>query len=127
MIATIQTQNRSLVALIDDQKRQHETKRKEVEVLEQQLNRGIRLPYLVASIAEVKYLLFDIIWQVISVPVEDDDNLAKPVEKQEFEEGVIMSTIQKKVKSEVFLSSRKSSLQIKVVWNRTAPRRFGGY
>ena len=62
MIATIQTQNRSLVALIDDQKRQHETKRKEVEVLEQQLNRGIRLPYLVASIAEVKYWLFDIIW-----------------------------------------------------------------
>ena len=58
MIATIQTQNRSLVALIDDQKRQHETKRKEVEVLEQQLNRGIRLPYLVASIAEVGRLLF---------------------------------------------------------------------
>ena len=57
MIATIQTQNRSLVALIDDQKRQHETKRKEVEVLEQQLNRGIRLPYLVASIAEVENIL----------------------------------------------------------------------
>lgn len=53
MIATIQTQNRSLVSLIDEQKRQQETKRKEVDVLEQQLNRGIRLPYLVASIAEV--------------------------------------------------------------------------
>ena len=54
MISTMQSQNRSLVALIDDQKRNQEAKEKEANVLEQQLSRGIRPPYLVASVAEVR-------------------------------------------------------------------------
>ena len=33
----------------------------------------------------------------MTLPVEDDDNLAKPPEKQEMECGVILDTIQKKV------------------------------
>ena len=54
MISTMQSQNRSLVALIDDQKHNQEAKEKEANVLEQQLSRAIRLPYLVASVAEVR-------------------------------------------------------------------------
>lgn len=53
MIAAIQSQNRSLVSLIDDQKRQQQSKKQEVDTLEKQLSRYIRLPYLVATIVEV--------------------------------------------------------------------------
>ena len=52
-ISAIQTQNRSLVGLIDDLKRQQQAKQQEINELESQLNRSIRLPYLIASVAEV--------------------------------------------------------------------------
>ncbi|KAK8820562.1 hypothetical protein WA577_006622 [Blastocystis sp. JDR] len=84
-ISAMQTQNRSLLGLIDDLKRQQQSKQQEVNTLESQLNRSVRLPYLVASVEEV-----------LRVPVETDDNLSKPEDKQEFEEGVVMSTIQKR-------------------------------
>lgn len=53
MIAAIQSQNRSLVFLIDDLKHKQQSKVQEVETLDKQLNRYIRLPYLVATVAEV--------------------------------------------------------------------------
>lgn len=52
-ISAIQTQNRSLIGLIDDLKRQQQAKQEEINTLESQLNRSIRLPYLIASVAEV--------------------------------------------------------------------------
>lgn len=52
-ISAIQTQNRSLVGLIDDLKRQQQAKQQEIDTLESQLNRSVRLPYLIASVAEV--------------------------------------------------------------------------
>ena len=52
-ISAMQTQNRSLLGLIDDLKRQQQSKQQEVNTLESQLNRSVRLPYLVASVEEV--------------------------------------------------------------------------
>ncbi|CBK19960.2 uncharacterized protein [Blastocystis hominis] len=92
LISAVQTQNRSLVSLIDDFRRRRQELQKEIDALENQLTRSIRLPYLVASISEV-----------LSVRVEDEENLSLPPEKQEYEEGVIMSTIQKK---KVFVASK---------------------
>lgn len=56
MISAVMTQNRTLVSLCDDLKRDQNMKTKEADALENQLNRGIRLPYLVASISEVPLL-----------------------------------------------------------------------
>lgn len=53
MITAIQSQNRSLMILIDDQKHKQNAKKQEMENLEKQLSRCIRLPYLVASVSEV--------------------------------------------------------------------------
>lgn len=52
-ISAMQTQNRSLLGLIDDLKRHQQSKQQEVNTLESQLNRSVRLPYLVASVEEV--------------------------------------------------------------------------
>lgn len=97
MISAVQNQNRSLLSLISDQKREQNSKRSEIDSLEKQLNRCIRLPYLVATISEVSTFYYLVYFQVLRVPVEDEDNLAKPEEKQEMEDGVIMSTIMRKV------------------------------
>lgn len=53
LISAVQTQNRSLVSLIDDSRRRRQELQKEIDALENQLTRSIRLPYLVASISEV--------------------------------------------------------------------------
>ena len=52
-ISAMQTQNRSLLGLIDDLKRQQQSKQQEVNTLESQLHRSVRLPSLVASVEEV--------------------------------------------------------------------------
>lgn len=57
MISEVQSQNRSLVSLIDDFKHRRQEQEKEIIALETQLKRSIRLPYLVASISEVLYML----------------------------------------------------------------------
>ena len=56
-ISAIQTQNRSLISLIDDLKRRQQAQKAEIEAMDNQLTRSIRLPYLVASISEVVFLL----------------------------------------------------------------------
>ena len=56
-ISAIQTQNRSLISLIDDLKRRQQVKKAEIEAMDNQLTRSIRLPYLVASISEVVFLI----------------------------------------------------------------------
>ena len=53
-ISAMQTQNRSLLGLVDDLKRQQQSKQQEVNTLENQLGRSVRLPYLVATIEEVR-------------------------------------------------------------------------
>ena len=57
LISAVQTQNRSLVSLIDDFRRRRQELQKEIDALENQLTRSIRLPYLVASISEVFRIL----------------------------------------------------------------------
>ena len=56
-ISAIQTQNRSLISLIDDLKRRQQAQKAEIEAMDNQLTRSIRLPYLVASISEVVFLI----------------------------------------------------------------------
>ena len=62
-ISAIATQNRTLVSLCDELRRNQETKTREIESYEKQITRGIRLPYLVASVSEVcsfmKYYVVD--------------------------------------------------------------------
>lgn len=53
-IAAIQTQSRSLMMLIDSEKHKQNSLRQQIDALENQLSRCIRLPYLVASISEVR-------------------------------------------------------------------------
>ena len=57
-ISAIQTQSRSLMMLIDDQKHRQNSLRQQIDGLESQLSRCIRLPYLVASISEVRESIF---------------------------------------------------------------------
>ena len=52
-ISAIATQNRTLVSLCDELRRNQEAKTREIESYDKQITRGIRLPYLVASVSEV--------------------------------------------------------------------------
>ena len=62
-ISAIATQNRTLVSLCDELRRNQEAKTREIESYDKQITRGIRLPYLVASVSEVctfvKYHVID--------------------------------------------------------------------
>lgn len=61
-ISAIATQNRTLVSLCDELRRNQEAKNREIESYDKQITRGVRLPYLVASVSEVyKFMKYHVV------------------------------------------------------------------